>query len=162
MLGSMKPFHEQPVDVIDWGIDVNLRGAIYFTRACLPTMVSQGRGVVCCVGSVNGYFGDAMGPMYGVAKSGLFNFVKSVALDLELHAAERLVGKVVGDEHDVRTVRIAEGGIERTRRVVLRPAGLPPAERRVQHRRPALDERTDFFSLKLRYRGEELVESKFE
>ena len=26
----------------------------------------------------------------------------------------------------------------------------------------ALDERTDFFSLKLRYRGEELVESKFE
>lgn len=81
MLGSMKPFHEQPVDVIDWGIDVNLRGAIYFTRACLPTMVAQGSGVVCCVGSVNGYFGDAMGPMYGVAKSGLFNFVKSVALD---------------------------------------------------------------------------------
>ena len=26
----------------------------------------------------------------------------------------------------------------------------------------ALDERTDFFSLKLRYRGEELIESKFE
>ena len=26
----------------------------------------------------------------------------------------------------------------------------------------ALDERPDFFSLKLRYRGEELVESKFE
>lgn len=81
MLGSMKPFHEQPVETLDWGIDVNLRGAVYFTRACMPAMVAAKRGVVCCVGSVNGFFGDGMGPMYGAAKAGLFNFVKSIALD---------------------------------------------------------------------------------
>ena len=40
MLGSMKPFHEQPVETLDWGIDVNLRGAVYFTRACMPAMVA--------------------------------------------------------------------------------------------------------------------------
>ena len=80
MLDSMLPFHEQPVEVLDWGLDVNLRGAIYFARACMPTMVRMKGGVICCIGSVNGFFGDAMGPMYGVAKSGLFNFVKSLAL----------------------------------------------------------------------------------
>ena len=81
MLDSMKPFHEQPVEVLDWGLDVNLRGAVYMTRACMPTMVKARGGVICCIGSVNGFFGDAMGPMYGIAKSGLFNFVKSLALD---------------------------------------------------------------------------------
>ena len=80
MLDSMRPFHEQPVEVLDWGLDVNLRGAIYFARACMPSMVRAKGGVICCIGSVNGFFGDAMGPMYGVAKSGLFNFVKSLAL----------------------------------------------------------------------------------
>ena len=80
MLDSMRPFHEQPVEVLDWGLDVNLRGAIYFARACMPSMVGARGGVICCIGSVNGFFGDAMGPMYGVAKSGLFNFVKSLAL----------------------------------------------------------------------------------
>ena len=81
MLNSLKPFHEQGVDVIDWGLDVNLRGAIYFARAVMPSMVAARRGVICCVGSVNGFFGDGMGPMYGASKAGLFNFVKSLALD---------------------------------------------------------------------------------
>ena len=33
---SFKPFYEQPVEVIDWGLDVNLKGAVYFSRACMP------------------------------------------------------------------------------------------------------------------------------
>ena len=81
MLDSMKPFHEQPVETLDWGIDVNLRGAVYFARACMPAMIVARTGVVCNVGSVNGFFGDGMGPMYGAAKAGLFNFAKSLALD---------------------------------------------------------------------------------
>ena len=81
MCNSPRPFHEQPVEVLDWGLDVNLRGPVYLTRACLPAMVKAGRGVICCVGSVNGFFGDGSGPMYGASKAGLFNFVKSLALD---------------------------------------------------------------------------------
>jgi len=73
------PFYEQPVEVLDWGIDVNLKGPIYFARACMPQMVKQGRGVVCCLGSVTGFEGDGNGAMYGTAKSGLFNFVKGLA-----------------------------------------------------------------------------------
>ena len=81
MCNSAVPFFEQPVDVLDWGIDVNLKGAIYFARACMPAMVKGGRGgVICCMGSTSGFEGDAKGAMYGTAKSGLFTFVKGLAL----------------------------------------------------------------------------------
>ena len=33
---SNVPFYEQPIDVIDWGLDVNLKGAVYFARALMP------------------------------------------------------------------------------------------------------------------------------
>ena len=78
---SHVPFHEQPREVIDWGLDVNLRGPIYMARACLPAMVAQKGGVICLLGSVTGFEGDGSGAMYGTAKSGLFNFVKSLAKD---------------------------------------------------------------------------------
>ena len=81
MCQSMVPFFEQPVEVLDWGIDVNLKGAIYFARACMPAMVKGGNGgVICCIGSTSGFEGDAKGAMYGTAKSGLFTFVKGLAL----------------------------------------------------------------------------------
>lgn len=73
------PFYKQPVEVLDWGIGVNLMGPIYFARACMPAMVKAGRGVICCIGSVTGFEGDGNGAMYGTAKSGLYNFVKGLA-----------------------------------------------------------------------------------
>ena len=97
MLGSVKPFHEQPIEVLDWGMDVNLRGAVYFARACMPAMVAAHKGVICCIGSVNGFFGDGVGAMYGMAKAGLFNFVKSLALD--------------GAKHGVRAFCVAPGPV---------------------------------------------------
>ncbi|MBR0067168.1 MAG: SDR family oxidoreductase [Kiritimatiellae bacterium] len=76
---SHVPFYEQPREVIDWGIDVNLRGPVYMARACMPAMVRQGGGVICLLGSVTGFEGDGNGAMYGTAKSGLFNFAKGLA-----------------------------------------------------------------------------------
>ena len=77
---SNVPFYEQPQDVIDWGLDVNLKGAVYFARACMPAMVRKRGGVIVCLGSVTGFEGDGVGAMYGTAKSGLFNFVKGLAI----------------------------------------------------------------------------------
>lgn len=91
------PFYEQPVETIDWGIDVNLRGPVYFARACLPHMVTAKKGVICLIGSVMGVEADAIGAMYGAAKSGLFNFVKSLAL--------------VGGPHGVRAVCVSPGPV---------------------------------------------------
>ena len=79
MCQSYKPFYEQPLEVIDWGVGVNLMGPVYFARACMPVMVRQKSGVICCIGSVTGFEGDGNGPMYGTAKSGLYNFVKGLA-----------------------------------------------------------------------------------
>lgn len=91
------PFYEQPVETIDWGIDVNLRGPVYFARACLPHMVAAKKGVICLIGSVMGVEADVIGAMYGAAKSGLFNFVKSLAL--------------AGGPHGVRAVCVSPGPV---------------------------------------------------
>ena len=97
MCNSRVPFYEQPVEVLDWGIDVNLKGAIYFARACMPQMVAKKKGVIVCLGSVTGVEGDGVGTMYGTAKSGLFNFVKGLA--------------VAGGPHNVRALCVTPGPI---------------------------------------------------
>ena len=91
------PFYEQPVETIDWGLDVNLRGPVYFARACMPAMVKAKKGVICLIGSVMGVEADRIGAMYGAAKSGLFNFVKSLAL--------------AGGPHGVRAVCVSPGPV---------------------------------------------------
>lgn len=77
---SMVPFYEQPKEVLDWGLDVNLKGPVYFARTLMPQMVSKKSGVIVMLGSVTGFEGDGVGAMYGTAKSGLFNFVKGLAM----------------------------------------------------------------------------------
>lgn len=94
---SNVPFYEQSQEVIDWGLDVNLKGAVYFARACMPQMVAKKKGVIVCLGSVTGVEGDGVGTMYGTAKSGLFNFVKSLAL--------------AGGPHGIRAVCVSPGPV---------------------------------------------------
>ena len=94
---SNVPFYEQPVEVLDWGLDVNLKGAVYFARALMPQMVAKKGGVICCLGSVTGFEGDGVGTMYGTAKSGLFNFVKGLAL--------------AGGSHNIRAVCVTPGPV---------------------------------------------------
>ena len=76
---------------------MNLRGPVYFARACMPHMVAAKRGVICLIGSVMGIEADAIGAMYGAAKSGLFNFVKSLAL--------------AGGPHGIRAVCVSPGPV---------------------------------------------------
>ena len=66
---SNVPFYEQPLDVLNWGIDVNLKGPIYFSRAVMPQMVAKESGVIILLGSVTGIEGDGVGSMYGASKS---------------------------------------------------------------------------------------------
>lgn len=94
---SKMPFYEQPVEVIDWGLDVNLRGPIYFSRACMPAMIRQKYGVIICLGSVCSEKVSGEGPMYGTGKRGLTAFVKGLAL--------------AGAPHNVRAVCVAPGPV---------------------------------------------------
>ncbi len=80
MLNCPKPFHEMPVEVLDWGIDVNLKGAVYFCHAVLGTMIKQKSGVIVNLGSVTGVEGSAGAVNYSAAKSGIIGLTKALAL----------------------------------------------------------------------------------
>ncbi len=75
-----KPFHELPIEVVDWGLDVNLKGAVYFCHAVLGTMIKQRSGVLIALGSVTGVEGSASAVGYCAAKSGIVGLTKSLAL----------------------------------------------------------------------------------
>lgn len=81
MLKCSAPFHEMPIDAIDWGLDVNLKGAVYFCRAVLGTMIARKCGVIVNLGSITGVEGGNNGAVaYSAAKSGLIGLTKSIAL----------------------------------------------------------------------------------
>jgi len=80
MCQCAKPFHEMPIKVIDWGLDVNLKGAVYFCRAVLATMIKQKSGVIINLGSVTGMEGSAGGVCYSAAKRGIVGLTKAIAL----------------------------------------------------------------------------------
>lgn len=74
------PWHERPPEVIAWGVDVNLKGAAFFSHAVLGTMIRQKGGVIVNLGSVDGLTGSAGAIDYSASKSGVLGLTKSLAL----------------------------------------------------------------------------------
>ena len=73
-------FPDVPIDVYDWGIDVNLKGPFYFAHAVLKQMREQKSGLIVNVGSITGQEGDGYGMDYPTSKAALmFGLTKSVA-----------------------------------------------------------------------------------
>ncbi len=73
-------FPDVPIDVFDWGIDVNLKGPFYFAHAVLKQMRKQKSGLIINIGSITGMEGDGYGMEYPTSKAGLmFGLTKSIA-----------------------------------------------------------------------------------
>ena len=73
-------FPDIPIEVYDWGIDVNLKGPFYFAHAALKQMREQKSGIIINIGSISGIEGDHVGIDYPAAKSGLmYGFTRSIA-----------------------------------------------------------------------------------
>ena len=73
-------FPDVPIDVYDWGIDVNLKGPFYFAHAVLKQMREQKSGLILNFGSVTGAEGDEYGMDYPTSKAALmFGLTKSIA-----------------------------------------------------------------------------------
>lgn len=91
-------FEKLPIEVIDWGLDVNLRGAIYCCRAVLEGMMERKRGVIINFGSVTGEQGGS-GPAldYSAEKSAMKGMTKSLA--------------ILGAPHNVRSCCVIPGPV---------------------------------------------------
>ena len=73
-------FPDVPIDVYDWGIDVNLKGPFYFAHAVTKQMRKQQSGLIINIGSISGEEGDGYGMEYPTSKAGLMHgFTKSLA-----------------------------------------------------------------------------------
>ena len=97
--GSKYPeFPDVPIDVYDWGIDVNLKGPFYFAHAVLKQMREQKEGLIINIGSITGQEGDGYGMDYPTSKAGLmFGLTKSIAQ--------------YGSKYNVRCVCISPGPV---------------------------------------------------
>lgn len=72
----------QSVDVIDYILNVNLRGAMLCSRVAGKYMVAQGSGRIINITSVIGQQGKAGFSEYAASKGGSIAFVKSLAQEL--------------------------------------------------------------------------------
>jgi len=90
-------FQNIKFETLECGIDVNLRGALYFARAVIPAMIAAHSGVIINISSVDGVTGSQGAVEYGASKSGLIGMTKSLAL--------------YGAKRGIRSVAIAPGPV---------------------------------------------------
>lgn len=91
-------FPDVPIEVYDWGLDVNLKGPFYFAHAVMKQMRRQKSGLIINIGSITGAEGDNYGLDYPTAKAGLmYGLTKSLAQ--------------CGAPHGVRCVCISPGPV---------------------------------------------------
>ena len=91
-------FPDMPIDVYDWGLDVNLKGPFYFAHAVSKQMREQKSGLILNIGSITGAEGDGYGMDYAVSKAGLmYGMTKSLAQ--------------FGASHGIRAVCISPGPV---------------------------------------------------
>ncbi len=91
-------FPDVPIEVYDWGIDVNLKGPFYFAHAVLGQMREQKNGLIINIGSITGMEGDGYGMDYPTSKAALmFGLTKSIAQ--------------FGATHNIRCVCVSPGPV---------------------------------------------------
>ena len=91
-------FPDVPIDVYDWGIDVNLKGPFYFAHAVMKQMREQKSGLIINIGSITGAEGTDYGMDYATSKAGLmYGLTKSLAQ--------------YGAKHNIRCVCVSPGPV---------------------------------------------------
>lgn len=91
-------FTDVPIDVFDWGLDVNLKGPFYFAHAVLKQMKKQKSGLIVNIGSISGAEGDDLGMDYPTAKAGL------------MYGLTKCISQY-GAPHNIRCVCVSPGPV---------------------------------------------------
>ncbi len=79
ILNCHDEFRYRSPDVLIWGLDVNLKGALLFSRAVIGQMMDQKHGVIINFGSVSGEEASPGVPDYAAAKSAMHGLTKALA-----------------------------------------------------------------------------------
>jgi 2-hydroxycyclohexanecarboxyl-CoA dehydrogenase len=79
---QIQPFLENPPEMWDRVVAVNLMGAVRLTRCVLPPMVAAHAGKIVNISSDAGRVGSMGETVYAAAKGGLIAFTKSLAREL--------------------------------------------------------------------------------
>jgi 2-hydroxycyclohexanecarboxyl-CoA dehydrogenase len=79
---QIQPFLENPPEMWDRVIAINLMGAVRLTRGLLPPMVAARSGKIVNISSDAGRVGSMGETVYAAAKGGLIAFTKSLAREL--------------------------------------------------------------------------------
>lgn len=74
-------FHEVTNETIDRTLNVNVKGAMYLTRATLPHMLKNKRGSIVNMSSVNGLVSEPYLSVYSASKGAIVMFTRGIALD---------------------------------------------------------------------------------
>jgi 2-hydroxycyclohexanecarboxyl-CoA dehydrogenase len=78
----IQPFMENPPEMWDELIAINLLGAVRLTRAVLPPMIAAQQGKIVNISSDAGRVGSTGETVYAAAKGGLIAFTKSLAREM--------------------------------------------------------------------------------
>jgi 2-hydroxycyclohexanecarboxyl-CoA dehydrogenase len=78
----IQPFMENPPEMWNDLIAINLMGAVRLTRAMLPSMIAAQQGKVVNISSDAGRVGSTGETVYAAAKGGLIAFTKSLAREM--------------------------------------------------------------------------------
>lgn len=93
-----REFQDVPIEHFDWGIDVNLKGAIYYAHAAMHYMAQQNSGVIVLLGSVAGEEGTEYSIDYAASKAALMGgALKSLAQ--------------AGAHHNIRVCTVSPGPV---------------------------------------------------
>ena len=78
----IQPFMENPPDMWDRLIAINLLGAVRLSRAVLPPMIAAQQGKIVNISSDAGRVGSMGETVYAAAKGGIIAFTKSLAREM--------------------------------------------------------------------------------
>ena len=81
-IDSVAMIDDMSMDRFDHLLSINLRGVVLGVRAALPALRLRGGGAVVITSSMGGLVGQVGRSAYGVAKAGVINLAKTVALEV--------------------------------------------------------------------------------
>lgn len=74
-------FHEVSNETINRTLNVNIKGAMFLTRAAIPHMLRNSRGSIVNMSSVNGLVSEPYLSVYSASKGAIVMFTRGIALD---------------------------------------------------------------------------------